>query len=232
MASYNNPPSENPYLPSAPPDFSSINKIGGSPITLLQSVSMYSPLITMISILVFSIFSSALNKGLFYIACVFFVTAIRILFLYSFSPGKGVSRNEICDIGTLIPFTGWSYSTYLLSFTACYFIVPMFILTSMNKTNMVNYWVVMFFTSYIGFDMWIKWSLDCIVLNSAVLGDFLVGGLFGSIIALILFYSDKISLLFINELNSNKEVCSVPSKQQFRCSLYRNGTIVGSSITA
>jgi len=231
MASYNNPPSENPYLPSAP-TFSSINKIGGSPITLLQSISMYSPLITMISILVFSIFSSALNKGLFYIACVFFVTAIRILFLYSVSPGKGVSRNEICDIGTLVPFTGWSYSTYLLSFTACYFIVPMFILTSMNKTNMVNYWVVMFFTSYIGFDMWIKYSLDCIVLNSAVLGDFLVGGLFGSLIALILFYSDKISLLFINELNSNKEVCSVPSKQHFKCSVMRDGQIIGSSITA
>jgi len=231
MASYDNPPSKNPYLPSAPP-LSSINKIGGSPITLLQSISMYSPLITMISILVFSIFSSALNKGLFYIACVFFVTAIRILFLYSVSPGKGVSRNEICDIGTVIPFTGWSYSTYLLSFTACYFIVPMFILTSMNKTNMVNYWVVMFFTSYIGFDIWIKYSLDCIVLNSAVLGDFLVGGLFGSLIALILFYSDKISLLFINELNSNKEVCSVPSKQHFKCSVMRDGQIIGSSITA
>jgi hypothetical protein len=50
--------------------------------------------------------------------------------------------------------------------------------------------------------------------------------------AVILFYSDKISLLFINELNSNKEVCTVPSKQQFKCSLYRNGEIVGSSVSA
>lgn len=230
MASYFNSPSENPISSAPPLPFT--NKIGGSPITLLQSVSMYSPLITMISILVFSIFSSALNKGLFYVACVFFVTAIRILFLYSFSPGKGISRNEICDIGTVIPFTGWSYSTYLLSFTACYFIVPMFILTSMNKTNMINYWVVMFFTTYIGFDICIKWSLDCIVLNSAVLGDLLVGGLFGSLIALLLFYSDKISLLFINELNSNKEVCSVPSKQHFRCSILKDGQIIGSSITS
>jgi hypothetical protein len=229
MESYNSQ-SKNPS--ALQPSFSSINKIGGSPITLLQSVSMYSPLIIMISILVFSIFSSALGKGLFYVGCVFFVTAIRILFLYYFSPGKGNNRNEICNIGTVFPFTGWSYSTYLLTFTACYFIVPMFILTSMNKTNMVNYWVVMFFTAYIGFDIWIKSSLDCIILNSAVLGDFLVGGLFGSLIALVLFYSDKISLLFINELNSNKEVCSVPSKQQFRCSLYKNGTIVGSSISA
>jgi hypothetical protein len=90
----------------------------------------------------------------------------------------------------------------------------------------------MFFTTYIGFDIWIKWSLDCIILNSAVLGDLLVGGLFGSIFAVLLFYSDKISLLFINELNSNKEVCSVPSKQHFKCSILKDGQIIGSSITA
>jgi hypothetical protein len=36
--------------------------------------------------------------------------------------------------------------------------------------------------------------------------------------------------LFINEINNNKEVCSMPSKQQFKCSVYKNGELVGSSI--
>ena len=111
-------------------------------------------------------------------------------------------------------------------------VVPMIILTSMNKTNMMNYLVVSFFIAYIIFDSWIKYSLNCIIYDMALVGDFLAGGLFGSLIALLLFYSDKISLMFINELNSNKEVCSVPSKQQFRCSLMKDGQIVGSSITA
>ena len=213
-----------------------ILSLGGSPIpvTLLQSVSFYSPLLTMISILIFSIFSSALNKGLFYIASVFFVTAIRIFFLYSFAPEKGAPdlKNKICNTGTVIPFTGYTYSTYLLTFTLFYFVTPMYILTSVNKTNMVNYSVILFFVAYIIFDIYIKLNAQCFTLDIAVLGDFLVGGLFGSLMAVLLFYSDKISLLFINELNSNKEVCTVPSKQQFKCSIYKNGEIVGSSVSA
>jgi hypothetical protein len=209
--------------------------LGGSPIpiTLLQSASFYSPLLTMISILIFSLFSSALNKGLFYIASVFFVTAIRIFFLYSFAPDKGApdAKNKICNTGTIIPFTGYTYSTYLLTFTLFYFVTPMYILSSVNKTNMINYSVVLFFVAYIIFDIYIKITENCFTLDIGVLGDFLVGGLFGALTAVILFYSDKISLLFINELNSNKEVCTVPSKQQFKCSIYKHGEIIGSSVT-
>jgi hypothetical protein len=36
--------------------------------------------------------------------------------------------------------------------------------------------------------------------------------------------------LYINEINTNKEVCSMPTKQQFKCSVYKNGELVGSSI--
>jgi hypothetical protein len=206
---------------------------GGSTVSLLQSASFYSPLLTMISILIFSVFSSALNKGLFYIASVFFVTAIRIFFLYSFAPNKGApNSNPICNTGTVIPFTGYTYSTFLLAFTFCYFVIPMFILTKVNDTNMINYSVVLFFAAYIIFDIYIKLDLNCFKLDIAVLGDLLVGGLFGSLMAVLLFYSDKISLLFINELNSNKEVCTVPSKQQFKCQLYKGGMIVGSSVSA
>lgn len=210
--------------------------IGGSTITLLQAISLYSPLITIISIFIFSIFSSAIGKGLFYIGSIFFVTALRMLFLFKFAKDYDPSErtNSICENGKLLNYTGKTYSTFLLTFTLFYFVTPMLFLTSMNKTNMKNYSVIGFFIFYIVFDIIMKlpYSMNCINFDKGLAGDFLSGGLFGSLIALILFYNDKISLLFINELNSNKEVCSVPSKQQFRCSLYRNGTIVGSSIAA
>ena len=211
---------------------------GGSTMALFQVISLYSPIITLLSIFIFSIFSSALSKGLFYIACVFFVTAIRMLFLYKFANNYDrydktlINPDPICENTTFIPYTGKTYSTFFLTFTTLYFVTPMFILTSMNKINMTNYSVLLFFIAYIIFDAWIKYSLNCVLLNLALLGDFLVGGLFGILIALLLFYSDKISLLFINELNSNKEVCSVPSKQHFKCSVMRDGQIIGSSITS
>ena len=130
--------------------------VGGSAVSLLQAVSFYSPLLTMISILIFSVFSSALNKGLFYIASVFFVTAIRIAFLYFFAPNKGALIGNICDTGTIMPYTGYTYSTFLLTFTLSYFVTPMIILTSVNGTNMVNHGVVAFFAAYIIFDVCIK----------------------------------------------------------------------------
>ena len=75
-------------------------------------------------------------------------------------------------------------------------------------------------------------SMGCIEMGMGLAGDFLVGGFLGAIMALILFYSDKISIMFINELNSNKEVCSVPSKQHFKCVAYKDGMILGSSVSA
>jgi len=224
-------------MPTAPtaPTIKPINmaSVGGSAITLLQALSLYSPLITMLSILIFSIFSSALNKGLFYIATIFFITAVRILFLYMFAPGYGREMNTLCENGKIMPFTGRTYSTFIMMYTLCYFVAPMFILTSVNKENMVNYYVIMFFVSYIIFDIFMKsqYSMKCIEFGVGLIGDLLVGGLFGAMMAVLLFYADKISLLFINELNSNKEVCSVPSKQHFKCSLMRDGMIVGSSVS-
>lgn len=204
-------------------------------VSIFQAVSLYSPLLTMISILIFSIFSSALNKGLFYIMSVFFVTAIRIFFLHLTGSEAGMTYSDdqaICNTGVAIPYTGQTYSTFLLTFTVLYFVAPMFILSSVNGTNMINYGVVSFFTAYIIFDIFMKKIMGCFDLGIGLVGDFLVGGLFGTIMALTLFYSDKISLLFINELNSNKEVCSVPSKQQFRCSIFKGGQIIGSSVSA
>jgi hypothetical protein len=106
----------------------------------------------------------------------------------------------------------------------------------MNDENMVNYYVIAFFAAYIIFDIMMKSSLPfamgCIEFGIGLAGDILVGILFGVMMSLLLFYADKISLMFINELNSNKEVCSVPSKQMFRCSVFKDGMIIGSSVSA
>ena len=210
--------------------------MGGATVSLLQAVSLYSPLITMLSILIFSVFSSALNKGLFYIATVFFITAIRILFMSSFAKDYEAQESPLCKNGKLMPFTGRTYSTFVMMYTLCYFVTPMFILTKQNDENMVNYYVIAFFVAYIIFDIIMRSSLPfamgCIDFGVGLVGDLLVGLLFGVGMSLLLFYSDKISLMFINELNSNKEVCSVPSKQTFRCSVFKDGQIIGSSVSA
>ena len=34
--------------------------------------------------------------------------------------------------------------------------------------------------------------------------------------------------MFFNEVSSTKEMCSQPKKQTFKCSLYKDGSLVGS----
>jgi hypothetical protein len=207
--------------------------IGGSTVSILQAISLYSPLITLISILIFSIFSSALNKGLFYILTVICITAIRNYLVHNIASSYDITTNPICDTGKIMPYTGKTYSTFILMYTLCYFVTPMFILTRMNNENMVNPYVIAFFAAYIIFDSLMKsFAMGCIDFGVGFFMDLLAGAILGVTISLILFASDKISLMFINELNSNKEVCSVPSKQQFRCSVFKDGMIVGSSVSA
>ena len=209
-----------------------LKQTAGSSITLWQALSFYSPIITMISILTFSVFSVALYKGLFYIFCAFVASVFRRLILIGAKSTKvGPNSPEICNTGSITDYTGWSYSTYILAFTLFYFITPMYILNKQNNVNVMNYAVIGFFVVYILYDFGIKMMCKCIKFDSGFGGDLLGGALVGGIFALILFQFDKISLMFINEFNSNKEVCSVPSKQQFKCSVMRDGQIIGTSVS-
>jgi hypothetical protein len=70
-----------------------------------------------------------------------------------------------------------------------------------------------------------------VFFSSIVIGNVLIGIFLGGVIAgLIMYGSNLKSYLYINEVNTNKEVCTMPSKQQFKCSVYKNGELVGSSI--
>jgi hypothetical protein len=93
----------------------------------------------------------------------------------------------------------------------------------------MNYGVLAFFICYIALDLFIKNSYSCIQFFSRrVIGDILSGLFLGTLVAGIIMYGLNLkSYLFINEINSNKEICSMPSKQQFKCNVYKDGTLVG-----
>ena len=78
--------------------------------------------------------------------------------------------------------------------------------------------------------MFIKNSLQCIpgFFSSLIIGNILSGLFLGAVIAgLIMYGSNMKSYLYINEVNTNKEVCSMPSKQQFKCRVFKDGTLIG-----
>lgn len=205
---------------------------------LIYSLSFYAPLIVTISILIFSIFSSSLEKAGVYLLWVFIITFLRVIIMKLIQMSQKtplIPVPEICLTGLTQIFIPQdiTYSTYILCFTMFYLIMPMIMVSSQSHTDAMNYVVMAFFIAYILFDLFIKKTLACIpsLFSVSVFGDIISGCGLGALIAGPLMFGTSLrSLLFINELNSNQEVCSMKSKQQFRCSVYKNGELVGSSL--
>lgn len=186
-------------------------------------LAFFAPTILSVSILIFAIFSGTIGKGLFYLFWVMMGTLVRIAILWinNISPITSF-QNDMCNLSVMIPYDNASYSIYILAFSAMYFILPMFM------ENNVNYMVFMFFGMYLMYDIFVKVKHSC-VTSTGIAGD-LIGGLgLGAFVSSIIYTSPIKNLLFINEMTtSSGSTCSKPSKQQFKCAVYKNGELVGS----
>ena len=62
------------------------------------------------------------------------------------------------------------------------------------------------------------------------MGDLFLNVLLGlassALIVTLMYAGGSGKYLFFNEMSSNKEICYQPSKQTFKCSMYRDGTLV------
>jgi hypothetical protein len=192
---------------------------------LLHSISFYSPLILVSSIFLFSVFTSTFYKFCWFILWVFTISCIRY-FVYSKNLVENIRVPDICN--TFIPLD-YSYSTFILTFTMTYLVMPMILISIQYKINAINYFVIGSFIAYIALDLFTKNSLQCIpkIFSIITIGN-LIGGLFFGVITVLIMYSTTLkNYLYINEVNSNKEVCSMPSKQKFKCKVYKDGTLIG-----
>lgn len=192
--------------------------------------SFYSSIIVLSSIFIYSIFSGVALNGFIYLFWIFFATMLRIGILFAFGESANSillnSQDSLCATGNIIPFANITYGSYIFLFSMFYICMPMFI------SNNINWYILLFFIIYFIFDLMIKLSNQCIPSQRAL--SFLVGDCIGGIglgaaISSIMYSSSLQKYLFINSIGSNKEVCSMPSKQTFKCSVYKNGELVKSS---
>ena len=193
----------------------------------LSNISSYSSIIISFSIIVLSVSISSPMKGMIYIGWVMISSFVRICILMMVSDGN--EPTQICKKGSLPGFLqkydGGRNSIFNLCFNFFYICFPMFI------SKNINWYFVWTLLVYIIFDCSIKFRMGCIADASVMLGEIFGGSLFGVMVSGIMFYLGLSKYLFVNEMNSNKEVCSVAGKQTFRCSVYKNGEIISSSDT-
>jgi general stress protein 26 len=82
---------------------------------------------------------------------------------------------------------------------------------------------------YIFLDIGIKMYEGCISFSNgaaAVLVDLLAGMSLGVLVTTIMYITGNNKYMFFNETSSNKEICSMPKKQSFKCAVYKNGELV------
>jgi hypothetical protein len=205
-----------------------------STLEAFKVLSLQLPLVLLFGLFVFSIMSATLQKFLFYIVIMLLIIMFRLIVNKFSDKVDSVSLPEDCSVGMINEFIPQDvlFGTYLLSFTLFYFLTPMILLTIDSNVNSINYILVLFFMCYIFLDLAIKKQIGCIqhISYASVAGNLFSGTLLGSGLSALLYTSPIRNLLYVGEVNSDKEVCSVPSQQKFKCRVYKNGELVGSTV--
>lgn len=112
-----------------------------------------------------------------------------------------------------------SYNSVVIAFTISYLIGPMM----MNNT--INYLLVIFLFMILVVDSSARIKNNCTNGLGVVFGVIL-GLIIGGLYVLIIDSAGYNNLLYNDDFVSNKVACSKPSKQQFKCSVYKNGELL------
>ena len=190
---------------------------------LFQLISFISPFMLAFFLIVGSLFNQDV-RGLIYLAGVLIATLVNSILMSIIGDERTSDAQPLfCSIFNLtdaqIKYTTPSPTTLFIAFTATYLILPM------KANNNINYAVIVFLMGLLGIDWVTKVQSKCTTNSGALLG-ILTGWLLGTVWYTIIYQSGYKTLLYFDALNSNKVYCNRPSKQTFKCSVYKNGELV------
>ena len=193
---------------------------------VLQFFSFISPTLLVFFLFMSSLFNQNL-KGLVYLAGVLIASIVNIMFMNLVGSERDDNEAFSCsifDIPLVSQFNSPYPSSLIIAFTVAYLTLPM-------KYNMqMNYAVLVFLLALLGVDVLTKVQNKCTSYGGAILGA-LVGFLMGSIWYILFNSTGYGSLLYFDELRSDNVICSRPTKQTFKCSVFKNGELISSNIT-
>lgn len=181
-------------------------------------------LITPLTLSLYFILSSIFNKD---IKAIIYIAGLLIGTIVAWFPLVFILRHTsnpeesaYCKVVNVFPFLAAynvpSYSSYFISFTAAYLIIPMI------KNNDMNGWVFALMIIILGVDSIVKLKQKCTTVLGVFLG-MIVGLIWSSIWVCIFLYLQP-GLLYFDMVNGRKEMCSMPSQKEFVCQLYNSDT--------
>ena len=193
---------------------------------VLQFFSFISPTLLIFFLFMASLFNQNL-KGLVYIAGILLASIINIFFMNIIGSGRNPEEAFSCsifDIPHVSRFNSPYPSCLIIAFTVAYLILPM------KYNEQMNYPVLAFLLVILGIDIVTKVQNKCTTWAGSILGG-LVGFLLGTIWYILFHVTGFDSLLYFDELRSDNVMCSQPSSQTFKCSVYQNGQLISGNAT-
>jgi len=175
-----------------------------------------------------------LATGMFFLSFVFqnykgfilfgFYLAMLFLryFVYKIN-GATLTKNDdtICTSVRYFNYGDSAISAFSFAFIIMYISIPMF------SNGSVNYWIFSGLLVYFLIDIFIKIYKNCIINMSELFLNILAGLASSAIIVTLMYAGGSGKYLFFNEIQSNKQVCSMPKTQTFKCNVYKNGELIG-----
>ena len=189
------------------------------PMNMVVYLAFFSPIIIATSVTSMS-FLFQNFKGLIYLGFLIGCCVVRS-YVYSMSGSPPIESNtDICSSIQYSKYGNPTFSAFVFSFTIMYLCIPMF------SNGSVNYWTFTALIAYFMMDVFIKIYKKCI----KNIGDLFLNGLLGAtaatLIVSLMYMGGSGKYLFFNETSSDKETCSQPSKQTFKCLMYRDGQMI------
>lgn len=192
------------------------------PSNLLVFTAIFSPAI----IAVFMISTSLIFqnfKGLIFIGFMLGVSLLRH-FVYKFYDAEPFKKdNSICSAVQFTQYGNPTFSSFMFAFTIIYIMMPMFI------SGDVNFWIFGGLLAFFFMDTFIKIYKKCITKMSELFINILLGTASAALIVSLMYAGGSKKFLFsgVDQTSSGAERCSMPSEQTFKCSVYKNGELIG-----
>lgn len=161
-------------------------------------------------------------KGLIYLGgiliAIFITVAVKNLIK---SPADNPAFTcELFDFpGNTSNYNVPSLNSVLIAFTFAYLQKPM------DDYNQYNYSIIASIFMLFMIDAVTKVQSNCTKPLGIVSGA-IIGYTLGVIYYTLIYSTGYKNLLYLNELTSNNVTCSRPSNQQFKCAVYKNGTLI------
>jgi hypothetical protein len=191
---------------------------------LIQNLSYLSPILIVTPILSLSAIFQNPN-GLIYLAYLLAMCFLRNYMYQVSGAGSNPLENLNCGDITFSKYGNPTFSAFVFAFTIMYISLPMF------ASGYPNLWLFIGMILYFLIDIVIKTYNKCITNSADLILNILLGAFSASIIITLMYWGGSSKFLLFNEIQSSAETCSMPSKQTFKCALYKNGELISGSAT-